>query len=127
MHRVQKIVNFAARVVTGRRRYDHIADAIKQLGWLTAEQIADYHTLCAVRLAIVSQVPECIANTIGQRADERHQHNTRNAHELTMPRMRTETGKRRLCYRGVKTLSDFRVDPHEPIFRNMVKRVLLDR
>ena len=37
MHRVQKIINFCARVVTGRRRHDHISDAIQQLGWLNAE------------------------------------------------------------------------------------------
>ena len=36
VHRIQKIVNFCARVVTGRRRSDHVSDAIKLLGWLTA-------------------------------------------------------------------------------------------
>ena len=39
VHRVQKIVNFCARVVTGRRRYDRISDAVQQLRWMTATQL----------------------------------------------------------------------------------------
>ena len=34
MDRVQKVVNFGARVVTGARRRDHISPALSALGWL---------------------------------------------------------------------------------------------
>ena len=33
MHRIQKCINFAARLVTGVRRHEHIAPALESLGW----------------------------------------------------------------------------------------------
>ena len=35
--RLQKLLNFRARVVSGRRKYDHISDVLKELQWLSAE------------------------------------------------------------------------------------------
>ena len=36
MERVQKILRFAARVVCGRRKYDHVSDIMQQLGWMSS-------------------------------------------------------------------------------------------
>ena len=46
MSRVQKVINFGARVITGRRKRDHISDALKSLTWLPARELVIYHTLC---------------------------------------------------------------------------------
>ena len=40
VHRVQKILNFCARVVTGRRRYDHVSDVFHYLRWMCAGELA---------------------------------------------------------------------------------------
>ena len=124
VHRIQKIINFCARVVTGRRRYDHISDAVQQRGWLTAEQLITYHTVCSVRTLMMTGRPESLAATMGQRLSVQHEHNTRNAHHFVVPRMRTETGKRRLCYRGVKALNGLEIDPSMPAFRSALKSAL---
>ena len=124
VHRIQKIINFCARVVTGRRRHDHISDAVQQLGWLTAEQLIVYHTVCSVQTVMVTGRPESLAATMGHRLSVQHEHNTRNAHHFVVPRMRTETGKRRLCYRGVKALNELEIDPGEPAFRASLKCAL---
>ena len=122
--RIQKLINFGARVVTGRRRYDHISDAVRQLGWLTAEQLIAYHTACSVRNVMMTGHPESLAGTIGPRLSAQHEHSTRNAHQFVLPRMRTETGKRRLCYRGVKLLNDLDIEPTVPTFRATLKSAL---
>jgi len=127
LQRVQKVINFCARVVTGRRRYDQISDAVQQLGWLTATQLVDYHTVCSVQMAVVTGNPECIAESIGPRANERHSHDTRRAVLLTLPRMRLDTGKRRLCVRGADLMNELHVDPRAPGFRAKLKREILDR
>ena len=80
MRRVQKLVNFCARVVSGRRRSDRISDAIEQLGWMRATELVEYHTVCAVQSAITTRNPERISDTIGPRASEQHSHDTRHAH-----------------------------------------------
>ena len=105
VHRVQKVLNFAARVVTGRRRYDHISDTFDDLGWLTAEQLVSYTTVSAVERIIVTGVPEYVQQTFGTRASQLHQHYTRGAQSRTLPLIRTESGRRRLCYRGVAALN----------------------
>ena len=46
LHRVQKLLNFCARVISGRRKYDHISAVLRQLNWLRAEQLVSYHQLC---------------------------------------------------------------------------------
>ena len=44
--RLQKIINYAAKVLFGRRKHDHVSDLLERLGWLSAEGMATYHTLC---------------------------------------------------------------------------------
>ena len=48
VRRIQKSVNFAARVVTGRRKTDHISDAVRALGWFTAEELITYHRVLVI-------------------------------------------------------------------------------
>ena len=122
LHRVQKLVNFCARVVTGKRRYDHVSGAISQLGWLTAKQLVAYHTVCAVERTVKSGRPDSLLQTIGPRARQRHDHDTRRADMFTLPTIRVEAGRRRLCYRGVSLINDMHIEPGISSFGAEVKR-----
>ena len=126
VHRVQKIVNFCARVVTGRRRHDHIVDAVQQLGFPTATQLIKFHTACATHATFTTGQPECLHNTIGQRVSQRHRHDTRHSGCLTLPRIHSEAG-RRLCYRGVSLLNELKIDPcaNTSSFRRAARRAML--
>ena len=97
---------------------------ITELRWLNAEKLVNYHTLCAVYNALATGQPEYIASTIGMRACDVHQHETRRANRLTLPRIRTEAGRRRLCYRGVQLFNDLEIDRTRP-FRAALKDMLL--
>ena len=125
VHRIQKILNFCVRVVTGRRRFDHISDAIDQLGWLNAQQMVAFHTVCAVGKVIACGLPESIARAIGPPANQVHAHCTRRADQRTLPRIRTEAGRRRLCYRGVELLNAIGTEPSAAGFKADVKAYLL--
>ena len=123
-HRVQKMINFCARVVTGKRRYDHISDAVRQLRWPTATDMIDYHTVCAIERILVSGQPHYLKETIGDQANQVHQHNTRRAGQRTLPRIRTEAGRRRLCFRGVSLLNRTGLVPGSPQFKAQLKEML---
>ena len=125
--RVQKIINFCARVVSGRRRRDSVSAVIKQLKWLTAKQLATYHSVSAVERILVTGQPEYLKSTMGQRANQRHQHNTRRASFLALPTIRTEAGRRRLCYRGVTHLNKLNIEPGLLSYRVLVRKALLSR
>ena len=127
IRRIQKVVNFCARVVSGRKRCDHVSDVIQELGWMTARQLVEYHTVNAVQTVVATGLPETIHCTIGARASERHTHETRGASTLTLPRIRTEAGRRRLCYRGVRMLNAVNVPIENRRYRNCLRRTILSR
>ena len=106
LHRVKKLVNFAARVLSGRRKQQHVADVIQSAGWLTAQELISYHRIMSVHRLITLQQPAPLAETIGPPASRQHQHNTRGADRLSVPRIHTEAGRRRLCYSGVLAYND---------------------
>ena len=122
LSRVQKVVNFCVRVITGRRRYDRVSEALQQLQWLTAEQLVTYHTVCALARVIQTGQPEYLCGTIGPRAGLRHDYETRQVGLFTRPNIRTEAGRRRLCYRAVTLLNSMGTDPGVPGFRRAVRR-----
>ena len=70
-HHAQNIVNFCARVATDRRRHDHIADAVQQLGWLTTTQLIDFQTVCATHAVVTTRQPESLYS---KRANQQHLH-----------------------------------------------------
>ena len=117
LRRVQKIVNFCVRVVTGQHRYDHVTRSFQLLQWLNAEQLVAYHTVCALGRILESRQPDCLHGTIGPRANQRHAYETRQADLFSLPNIRREAGRRRLCYRGVKLINRMGADPGGPGFR----------
>ena len=125
--RLQKVLNFCARVISGRRRRESVSGVMKQLRWLTAKQLVAYHSVCAVERTIVSGQPEYLRSTIGHRASQRHQHDTRRACSYTLPSIRTEAGRRRLSYRGVSKLNELKVELGTLSFRFKVRKALLSR
>ena len=123
LHRVQKVLNFGARAISGRRKYDHIRDVIKDLQWLDVKRLVKYHRLCLVRTVDTTGKPEDIARTIGGVAQ--HQYGTRTAGHHVLPRIRTEAGRRRLCYDTVREYDRLSIDVNSRNFRHHLKRRLL--
>ena len=46
--RIQKIQNYGAKIIFGRKKYDLVSDLLDNLGWLSAENLVFYHTLYLV-------------------------------------------------------------------------------
>ena len=53
----QKVLIFAARVISGRRKYDHISDVLSDLGWLSALKLVDYFDLCMMHKILTTNLP----------------------------------------------------------------------
>ena len=125
MHREQKVLNFCARVVTGRRRYDHVSDVFRDLRWMRAEELANYHRLCMVHNVITTGLPGALADTLGETGVQRHTHATRSSAAVTLPRIRSESGRRRLSYSAVHSYNELPLIPRATGFRHRLKRHLL--
>ena len=127
--RLQKLVRFAARVVSGRRKYDHVSDVIDDLGWLTADSMYMYHYLVLVRKMLVTSEPQHLARCLVTRQSV-HGRDTRQSNRLLTPAIRSESGRRRFLFTAV---SDFNELPSElrclsyPVFKRDLKEYLWER
>ena len=52
LHRVQKVVNFGARVVSGVRKYDHISPTLASLGWSGIRELVTRRDIIGVYRAL---------------------------------------------------------------------------
>ena len=100
LNRLQKVVNYAAKVLFGRRKYDPVSDLLGRLGWLSAEGMATYHTLCLIHKVRRYGEPERLAVGLSTVAEARAtQRTTRRDQTLYVPRSRTEMGRRDITRR----------------------------
>ena len=102
--RLQKILNFAARVIFGRRKFDHVSALRLKLGWLSPRNMSDYRTLIIAHKALQRGEPEELAAMFTSNRDARERH-TRQDDLLHLPRQQLETGKRRFGYRAAALLN----------------------
>ena len=97
IQRLQKIQNFALRVVSGRRKFDHISDVREELGWPTARQLYELHSLNFLHKIRCTGEPETLSSQLLVNSSLRSR-STRQDADLALPRARTESGRRRLLF-----------------------------
>ena len=97
--KIQKIINFAARVVSGRRKYDHVSDVIRELGWLRATDMVSYFDVCLMHNILSCGKPPQLRSWLSYNY-EHVCRPTRQSQHLTLPKARNNHGKRRYVYRA---------------------------
>ena len=127
--RLQKVQNFAARIVTGARKYDHITPILKELHWLpVAKQLEVRDTLMAFK-CIKGLAPPSLCNKFTTRSQV-HNRNTRNNDKLNIPFFRSATGQRSFSYRAAQLWNDLPEILTNivsfNVFKNAIKRRALD-
>ena len=99
MHRVQKLVNFCTRVITGKRKYDRISGAADRLGIMSARSLFEYHQLILTKSILRYGEPDVLRQMF---RTVQHEQQTRQVGQLRLPRVRIEVGKRRIAYAGAR-------------------------
>ena len=97
--RIQTLMNFAARVISGKRKFDHISGVRDSLRWLDPSDLSDFQTLSLLHKIRRTGQPESLAALFtanSERPDRGRE--TRQDHLLSLPRVRSEAGKRRFSY-----------------------------
>ena len=103
---MQKIFNFSARLISNRRRYDHISDVLSSLNWLNARQFVAYFDLCLLHKIIASECP----SSLSSRYRFNHQlldRVTRQSDHLYLERPKNNHGKRAYIYRSSQLYNNF--------------------
>ena len=58
---MQKLINFTARVISGRRKFDRVSDVRESLGWLSSNHMFIHHTLTILHKIRTSGEPVSLA------------------------------------------------------------------
>ena len=98
LHLVQ---NFAARIVLGLRKFDHILQGIRSLNWLSVCDRLYLNDAIMIFKCIHNLVPDYLAEKFILRS-QTNIRNTRQSNHLNILRCRLATGQRSFSYRGAK-------------------------
>ena len=98
--RLQKLLNYGARVISGRRKHDHISDVLRDLKWLSAENMYRYHSMTLLKRMLSTGQPEHLHGSLVTRGDIHHRA-TRQAGQLDRPATHTDSGRRRFLFAAV--------------------------
>ena len=127
--RIQKIINFSARVIFGRRKFDHISDVRERLGWLSAPDLVRYHTLTLAHKIMRRGEPDGLSGMFVLNGEVRDRR-TRQDGLLFVPRSRTAFGQRRFAVRApsqYNSLDPTVTDRSVPAFGPALRRHMLER
>ena len=129
--KLKKVFNFSARVISGRRKYDHVSDVLNDLAWLRAHEVISYCDLSLMHGMLTFGKPDVLRSWIVYN----HEHvrrDTRQSHHLTLPRVRNNHGKRRFVYRAAETYNQMAIaNGHSglamPLFKARIRELLRAR
>ena len=107
--RIEKVINFAVRIVTGLRKHDHVTQSREQLEWMSFDQtIAVRDCCCLFRVMNEPDAPKAVRSLVRRRSEVSERHTRAAADETTLqtnavrpPRL--ECVKKMFPYRAVTT------------------------
>ena len=93
LNKLQSVKNFACRIVSGARKYDHVTPILKDLNWLPVTTQLYYRSATMAFKCMTGRVPTYISSQFIKRQDVSNR-NTRNSQQLNIPLFKTATGQR---------------------------------
>lgn len=98
--KLQKVQNFAARIITGARKFDHITPVLKELNWLPVDSVLKYKDGILAFKCVKGLAPNYLSERFITRSLV-HNRNTRNKDGLNIPACRSASGQRTFLYRAI--------------------------
>ena len=109
IHKLQLEQNFAARLVLGLKKFDHISEGRRSLKWLNVSEKILFNDLVLVFKCLNGLAPGYLADYFITRLAN-HSRNLRRSGDLSLPRCRLSAGQRRFYFRGAKRWNDLPKD-----------------
>ena len=132
-HRIDKIINFATRLVTKKRRHEHITAAREELGWLSFSALIDYRDSVLVHSAVYcDNAPERLKSLVTYRADvSERQTRATSSDQLETCLCRLESTRMTVPVRAVRRWNaldhNIRENSNRQSFKKCVKGVTLQQ
>ena len=128
INKLQAVQNFACRIVSGARKYDHTTPIRKELNWLPVANQLYYCSATMAFKCMTGHAPEYLSSKFLKRA-EVSALSTRNSHLLNIPLFKTASGQRTFYYRMVNLWNSFdhtlKLCDSVIVFKNRLRTKLL--
>ena len=98
--KLQLIQNFASRILTDTREYDHISPILHELGWFTVKEPLRLRDTTMIYKCLNGLAPRYLSSILTERS-KTYQYNTRNPDQLSLPKCRTGIAQRSFFDRAV--------------------------
>ena len=99
VNKLPSIQNFACRIVTNTRKYDHVTPLLRKLNWLPVREQLRYRDTVLAYKCQNGLAPQYLMNKFSKRSCI-HYHDTRARDSLQILLFRTKTGQRSFTFRG---------------------------
>ena len=105
LRKLQAVQNFAARIITHTRKYEHITPVLKELRWFPVNLQLYYRDALTTFKCLTGRAPVYLTAKFTKRSNI-SKRVTRNSQKLNIPLFRTASGQRTFCYRAVSLWND---------------------
>ena len=109
LQKLQLLQNFAARVLTATKKFDHISPILRELGWPSIKDQLLVRDTIQVYKIVNGLASLYLSSKLSKRSDA-HNYNTRKRDNLNLPLYRTVTAQRSFYYRGVSAWNSMTAD-----------------
>ena len=127
LRKLQHVQNFAARIISGKRKFDHITPVLRDLRWLTVTQQLYLRDAVFTFKCMTGCAPDYLRSKLVTRGQASGRV-TRNSQQLNIPLFRTATGQRSFQYRAVSLWNsldkDLKLSKNHEVFKCKLKHIL---
>ena len=99
LHKLQKVQNSAARLITKTSKYSHITPVLNQLHWLPIEKRIQFKIITLIYECLHNMAPDYLSENIRKYIPARTLRSS-SSNDLVVPEHSNSFGKRSLFYAG---------------------------
>ena len=125
INRLQSIQNFASKIVTNSRKFDHVTPLLRELNWLPVKEQLFHRDSVLTFKCQNYLAPQYLTSKFTKRSNI-HTRNTRTRNSLQIPLYRTAIGQRTFSYRGAYTWNNLHNELRQSASLASFKRALKD-
>ena len=125
IHKLQLMQNFAARILSNTRKFDHISPVICKLGWLSVSNALAFRDLVMVFKCLNGLAPPYLSTRFVKRSSI-HSRNTRHSDDINLVKCRTSLAQRSFFFHAAKRWNDLPTSIKSASSLQSFKKVLRD-
>ena len=126
---LQVVQNFAYRIISGAKKYNHVSNLLKSLSWLPVKDQLCYRQAIMAFKCMTGNAPEYLTSQFITR-EQVSKRTTRSSQKLNIPLFRTASGQRTFYYRTIKLWNNlkpsFKLSHSVQVFKRLLRNQLFD-